>query len=97
MGSQQTQKVFRAARVWPSSAVGLIEDGVVAVEGDRIAFAGAWADVKDQYPAESIRDLGNVTLMPGLFDCHVSVLLVTRRLYNLILAPSSYYKRKYMF
>lgn len=53
----------------------MTEDGVVVVDGNKIQAVGSWEVLKDQYPTSSIRDLGNVTLMPGLFDCHVHLQL----------------------
>lgn len=65
---------IRAARVLPHSSADMIEDGVVIVNGDRIQKVGTWAaisqEVADGIP---VTDLGDVTLMPGLFDCHVTL------------------------
>src|SRR5579872_6114908 len=44
-----------------------IENGVVVVNGSRIEGAGA---IPVPATAKEV-DLGNVTLMPGLIDCHV--------------------------
>lgn len=63
---------IRAARVLPSSQADIIQDGVVVVCGDRITKVGTWDSLKDSHGASTVEDLGNVTLMPGLFDCHVS-------------------------
>lgn len=56
----------------PSSQAGIIHDGVVVVSGDRITKVGSWDSLKDSHGASTVRNLGDVTLMPGLFDCHVS-------------------------
>ncbi|KAL4883971.1 hypothetical protein BJY04DRAFT_215854 [Aspergillus karnatakaensis] len=68
---------FRAARLLASSFADLIHDGVVVIEGDRITHVGSWESLSKtaQPPELTIRDLGNVTLMPGLFDCHVHLQL----------------------
>lgn len=64
---------FRAARLLPNSAAEVIEDGVVVVRDGKISNVGPWTDVKQGLEKDvTLRDLGNVTLMPGLFDCHVS-------------------------
>ncbi|KAH6995670.1 hypothetical protein BKA56DRAFT_694922, partial [Ilyonectria sp. MPI-CAGE-AT-0026] len=62
---------IRAARVLPSSQADIIQDGVVVVCGDRITKVGTWDSLKDSHGASTVEDLGNVTLMPGLFDCHL--------------------------
>ncbi|KAJ4203430.1 hypothetical protein NW759_015182 [Fusarium solani] len=63
---------FRAARLLPSSAAEVIEDGVVVVRDGRIAEVGSYRALQQSIPANTaVRDLGDVTLMPGLFDCHV--------------------------
>lgn len=65
--------ILRASRLLLDSSSEVIEQGVVIVNDGRISKAGSWTDLKDDIPAsQEIRDLGNVTLMPGLFDCHVS-------------------------
>lgn len=57
---------YVAARVLPDADT-LIRDGVVVVEGDRIAWVGAFRDA----PAADERvDLGNAVLMPGLVNAH---------------------------
>ncbi|KAL3475448.1 hypothetical protein BJX99DRAFT_259395 [Aspergillus californicus] len=67
--------VFRAARLLPTSKADLISDGVVVVESDRITQVGAFTTLADRLVNVPIRDLGDVTLMPGLFDCHVHLQL----------------------
>jgi imidazolonepropionase-like amidohydrolase len=66
-----TAQAIRAARVLPSSSSQLIQDGVVLVQGDRIKLVGQWATLEKDLEGVPVRDLGDVTLMPGLFDCHV--------------------------
>jgi imidazolonepropionase-like amidohydrolase len=64
---------IRAARLLPDSASPLIQDGVVVLKGDRIDLVGPWDKFEDHVYKNNItvKDLGDVTLMPGLFDCHV--------------------------
>ncbi|KAK9783682.1 hypothetical protein SCAR479_00241 [Seiridium cardinale] len=56
--------VIRADRVVLNSKDDLISDGVVVIEGQNILL---------EYSLKSatVKHLGDVTLMPGLFDCHV--------------------------
>lgn len=63
---------IRALRVLPSATSEVIKDGAVIVEGDRIVKVGAWDELKASVHPQSVKELGDVTLMPGLFDCHVS-------------------------
>ncbi|KAJ3455923.1 hypothetical protein MRS44_017405 [Fusarium solani] len=70
-----TAQAIRAARVLPSSSSQLIQDGVVLVQGDRIKLVGQWATLEKDLEGVPVRDLGDVTLMPGLFDCHVHLQL----------------------
>ncbi len=66
------QVAIRADRVVPDSAAEPIEDGAVVVDGDTILAVGPWRDVAGGVRgAGEILDLGDVTLMPGMFDCHV--------------------------
>ncbi|KAL1859764.1 hypothetical protein VTK73DRAFT_7460 [Phialemonium thermophilum] len=64
---------IRARRVLTSSSAELLDDGVVVVDGEKIANVGTWAELGDSLVGSdvAVRDLGDVTLMPGLFDCHV--------------------------
>lgn len=63
---------IRAHRLLTSSSADIIPDGAVIVDGARIIAAGPWDEVgrANPGPAEVV-ELGDVTLMPGLFDCHV--------------------------
>lgn len=67
---------IRAARLLPDSASELIHDGVVVVEGDRVKLVGAWAALRENVANTPVKQLGDVTLMPGLFDCHVGHILL---------------------
>ncbi len=45
-----------------------IDDGAIAVEGERIAASGRFADVRAQ--GGTVNDLGEVALLPGLINAH---------------------------
>ncbi|CAI6068537.1 unnamed protein product [Clonostachys chloroleuca] len=63
---------FRALRLLCSSSDELINDGVVVVRDRKIDNVGPWRTIQPSLPRDvAVRDLGDVTLMPGLFDCHV--------------------------
>ena len=64
--------VLRAGRLLLNSDADMILDGAVIVKGGHIEAAGLWSALQNAIPpAATVRDLGDVTLMPGLFDCHV--------------------------
>jgi hypothetical protein len=64
--------VLRAQRLLPTSDAAVILDGAVVVNGDRIKAVGPWSELRNAIPLDaSVEALGDVTLMPGLFDCHV--------------------------
>ncbi len=48
-----------------------IENGAVAVEGERVIAVGPGADVVAAHPQAEIRHLGQAVLMPGLINAHV--------------------------
>lgn len=58
---------YTAARVYTGLTDGLIADGAVAVDGEKIVFVGPRADA----PPGDLVELGDVTLLPGLIDMHV--------------------------
>jgi imidazolonepropionase-like amidohydrolase len=63
---------IRAARLLDVRSGEMIGDAVVLVEGDRVKAVGQHLAVPT---AAQVLDLGNVTLLPGLIDCHTHVLL----------------------
>src|SRR5688572_29086253 len=65
---------YRAKWVVPITAPP-VADGVVAVEGGRIAWVGPHAKA----PAGETRDLGDVVLMPGLVNAHCHLELTAMR------------------
>jgi imidazolonepropionase-like amidohydrolase len=61
----------RAARLLEPKSGQLIRNGVVVVDGARIVASGADARI----PAGAqVIDLGDVTLLPGLIDCHTHLM-----------------------
>jgi imidazolonepropionase-like amidohydrolase len=64
--------VIRAARLLDVRSGEMIDNAVIVVEGERIEAVGQRVAV----PAGArVYDLGNVTLLPGLIDCHTHVML----------------------
>jgi cytosine/adenosine deaminase-related metal-dependent hydrolase len=60
-------QLFRASWLAPVSGPPL-QDGVVAVAGDRVSFVGPASSA--DAPAGTLRDLGRGVLMPGLVNAH---------------------------
>lgn len=52
---------------------GLIPRGAVAIEGDRIAWAGPEADLPERFSAGEAVDVGGRLVTPGLIDCHTHI------------------------
>jgi cytosine/adenosine deaminase-related metal-dependent hydrolase len=61
--------LYRARIVVPVSAPPL-EDGAVLVSGPRIVEVGRWADLRPRHPSQSVMDLGDGVLLPGLINAH---------------------------
>ena len=67
--------LLRASRLLDVKAGRYVAGGAVLVEGRRIAAASTFADVRARAPRNvEIVDLGDVTLLPGLIDCHAHIL-----------------------
>jgi len=60
----------RVATMDGAAAYGLIEDGAVAVEGERIAWAGSRRDLPAGASARREIDCGDGCITPGLVDPH---------------------------
>ncbi|NDV00189.1 imidazolonepropionase [Pseudoroseicyclus tamaricis] len=52
---------------------GLVEDGALAVEGERIAWAGPLAELPQAWRGQEAEDLGGRLVTPGLIDCHTHI------------------------
>ncbi len=77
-GPPQTIAVRAARMVDPKSAA-TVANPVILIEGDRVKAAGPNLAI----PAGArVIDLGNVTLLPGLIDCHT----------HITMQPSNYYE-----
>jgi imidazolonepropionase len=57
------------------AAYGAIEDGAIAVSGDRIAWIGPRAELpgSPEALARTVRDAGGRWITPGLIDCHTHI------------------------
>ncbi|EPX78300.1 imidazolonepropionase [Litoreibacter arenae] len=52
---------------------GLIEDGAIVLEGDRIAWVGPAKELPEAYDTTQTHDLGGRLVMPALIDCHTHI------------------------
>src|SRR5262249_49337086 len=69
--SVSQRSVFKARRVANETASGWLPDHSVVVEGERIAAVLPAARLPgDAAETSRIPDLGDVSLLPGLVDCH---------------------------
>ncbi len=62
---------YRAKRVFEGTSIEVLRDAVVLVEGERIADVVPAGRVPSQ---TEVRDLGDVTILPGLVDAHVHLI-----------------------
>ncbi|HUR90385.1 MAG TPA: imidazolonepropionase [Ramlibacter sp.] len=66
------------ARVWTHARLatmaggeyGLLEEGAIVVEGEKIAWLGASGQLPAQWRAVTATDCGGKLITPGLVDCH---------------------------
>jgi cytosine/adenosine deaminase-related metal-dependent hydrolase len=56
-----------------------IEDGAVAVEGQRIGAVGARTALKEQYPSAAVLDFGEAAITPGFVNAHSHLELTAMR------------------
>ncbi|MCA1643001.1 MAG: amidohydrolase family protein [Acidobacteria bacterium] len=70
--SQPRRTAVRAARMLDVRTGAFVNNPVILVEGEKITAAGANLPIPQ---GAQVIDLGSVTLLPGLVDCHTHVLL----------------------
>jgi len=63
--------VLRAPRLLDGTGAQQVADGAVLVEGGRVAYAGAAADLPRAADQAEVREFPGCTLLPGLVDVHV--------------------------
>jgi 5-methylthioadenosine/S-adenosylhomocysteine deaminase len=72
--------VYSARWVVPVSAAP-IENGAVAIEGERIAGVGREADIVERFPHFKLESLGEAIIIPGLVNAHTHLELTAMRGY----------------
>ena len=63
----------RLATMATDGPYGLIEDGAIAIAGERIAWAGAASQLPPSIADEDRQDLGGRLVTPALIDCHTHI------------------------
>jgi cytosine/adenosine deaminase-related metal-dependent hydrolase len=72
--------IYSARWVVPVSAAP-IENGAVAVEGQRIAGVGPRAEIVEQFPESRVESFGEAIILPGLINLHTHLELTAMRGY----------------
>ncbi len=72
--------IYSARWVLPVSA-SPIENGAVAVQGQRIAAVGDRPDIVARFPSFRLEDLGEAVILPGLINTHTHLELTAMRGY----------------
>ena len=58
---------------------GIIDDGVIVLDGAHIAWVGGAIELPDTYRDQETRDLGGRLVTPALIDCHTHVVFGSNR------------------
>ena len=67
--------VLKAARLLDVRKGVYLENAALWIEGDRIKEVGKASDIQSHAPKTAkVIDLGRVTLLPGLIDCHTHIM-----------------------
>lgn len=61
------------ATLQTNDSFGLISDGVIALEGEQIAWVGATSDLPVTYQHQPTLNLNGMLVTPALIDCHTHV------------------------
>ena len=69
------EQIIRAARVLDIRSGSYTKNAAIWIRGERIKVVGSAIDVLKKAPASAqIVDLGDVTVLPGLIDCHTHLM-----------------------
>lgn len=72
--------IYSARWVVPVSAAP-IENGAVAIEGERIAGVGTQGEIVERFPGFNVQSLGEAIILPGLVNTHTHLELTAMRGY----------------
>jgi len=70
-----------SARWVLSSSASAIENGAVAIEGQRVAAVGPGTEIVERFPGFQIESLGDAVILPGLVNTHTHLELTALRGY----------------
>jgi imidazolonepropionase-like amidohydrolase len=76
--SSDAQRYVRAARLVTATG-GVIEDGVLAIDGSRISHVAAAADMAAELSVGNVDHFPDATLLPGMVDAHAHLTLAADR------------------
>ena len=68
-GEGQVMQLYKAHYIYPVSSTPII-DGIIAIDGERIAAVGPPEEVMQQYPGAQVTDLGSIMLLPQAINAH---------------------------
>lgn len=60
-------------------AMGLVEDGAIAVRDGKVIATGPTAEITERYQAEDELDLSGFVVLPGFVDCHTHPVFAATR------------------
>jgi imidazolonepropionase-like amidohydrolase len=88
-GDTATRRSLRAARLVTAGPAGVIDDGVVTIDGSRITAVGPASDMAPELVSGVVDSFPEGTILPGLVDAHAHLTLAAdRRTYEqMILDP----------
>ena len=72
--------IYSARWVVPVTAAP-IENGAVAVEGQRIVGVGPRAEIVERFPESKVESFGEAIILPGLVNLHTHLELTAMRSY----------------
>lgn len=68
--ANQKRSILHAARMFDAKAGRITNDAWIVITGDKISAVGS---KPASQPGDVVRDLGNVTIVPGLIDVHTHI------------------------
>jgi len=82
-------RYLRAARVITCAAPGVLDDGVVVIDGSQLSRVGRAADMSAELQSASVEHFPESTILPGIVDAHAHLTLAAdRRTYEqMVLDP----------
>ena len=63
--------LLKAKKVITGDGHTVITDGAVVVQDDIIRAVGTYDELEKKFPDEEVKDYGEATILPGLFDAHI--------------------------